>query len=61
MVVLGLVDGVGADGGDVDTETIETLAVEDAPNARRFAEWCAIWERCTRLEKGFWDMALNLL
>lgn len=42
-------------------ETIETLAVEDAPNARRFAEWCAIWERCTRLEKGFWDMALNLL
>ncbi|KAM5542813.1 hypothetical protein V8D89_003774 [Ganoderma adspersum] len=42
-------------------ETIETLAVEDAPNARRFAEWCAIWERCTRLEKGFWDAALNLL
>ncbi|KAI1791572.1 Phosphomethylpyrimidine kinase-domain-containing protein [Ganoderma leucocontextum] len=42
-------------------ETVETLAVEDAPNARRFAEWCAIWEKCTRLERGFWDASLNLL
>ncbi|TFK85370.1 hypothetical protein K466DRAFT_494854 [Polyporus arcularius HHB13444] len=42
-------------------ETIETLAAADPPNALRFQEWCAIWEKCTRLEKGFWDMALNLL
>ncbi len=55
VLVLVLTQGVG------DTETIETLAVEDAPNARRFAEWCAIWEKCTRLERGFWDASLNLL
>ena len=42
-------------------ETIETLAVEDPPNALRFREWCAIWEKCTRLEKGFWDASLHLL
>ncbi|KAI0695108.1 Phosphomethylpyrimidine kinase-domain-containing protein [Cerioporus squamosus] len=42
-------------------ETIEALAAADPPNALRFQEWCAIWEKCTRLEKGFWDMALNLL
>ncbi|EJF56289.1 hypothetical protein DICSQDRAFT_71741 [Dichomitus squalens LYAD-421 SS1] len=42
-------------------ETIETLAVDNAPNARQFHEWCVIWEKCTRLEKGFWDASLNLL
>lgn len=43
------------------TETIEALAVEDPPNALRFKEWCTVWEKCTRLERGFWDAALNLL
>ncbi|KAI0355144.1 hypothetical protein OH77DRAFT_1425197 [Trametes cingulata] len=42
-------------------ETIESLAVADPPNALRFQEWCAIWEKCTRLEKGFWDASLNLV
>ncbi|KAH9914528.1 Phosphomethylpyrimidine kinase-domain-containing protein [Epithele typhae] len=42
-------------------ETIETLAVENPPNELQFQEWCAVWERCTRLEKGFWDASLNLL
>ncbi|KAI0628809.1 Phosphomethylpyrimidine kinase-domain-containing protein [Trametes polyzona] len=42
-------------------ETIESLAVADPPNTLRFQEWCAIWEKCTRLEKGFWDASLKLL
>ncbi|KAI8989697.1 Phosphomethylpyrimidine kinase-domain-containing protein [Trametes punicea] len=42
-------------------ETIEALAVSDPPNALRFQEWCAIWEKCTRLEKGFWDASMKLL
>ena len=42
-------------------ETIETLASDHPPNARQFHEWCAIWEKCTRVEKGFWDASLNLL
>ncbi|CDO71907.1 hypothetical protein BN946_scf184940.g54 [Trametes cinnabarina] len=42
-------------------ETIEALAVADPPNALRFQEWCTIWEKCTRLEKGFWDASMKLL
>lgn len=37
------------------------MAVEDPPSPKRFEEWCTIWGRCTRLEKGFWDMAIGLL
>lgn len=44
----------------VGIETIETMAQVDPPSPMRFDEWKAIWERCTRLEKGFWDMAINL-
>ncbi|THH23140.1 hypothetical protein EUX98_g8039 [Antrodiella citrinella] len=40
---------------------LETMAVEDPPSPKRFEEWCAIWARCTLLEKGFWDMAMGLL
>ncbi|KAF8172078.1 Ribokinase-like protein [Pholiota molesta] len=32
-------------------ETIEACAVK---------EWKAVWAKCTRLEKGFWDMAMEL-
>ncbi|KAJ6457085.1 Phosphomethylpyrimidine kinase-domain-containing protein [Mycena vitilis] len=39
-------------------ETIEARAVADPPSAARLAEWRTVWERCTRLEKAFWDMAL---
>ncbi|KAJ8494986.1 hypothetical protein ONZ51_g1948 [Trametes cubensis] len=42
-------------------ETIEALAVADPPSALRFKEWCDIWEKCTQLEKGFWDASLQLL
>ncbi|GBE82820.1 Putative hydroxymethylpyrimidine/ phosphomethylpyrimidine kinase [Sparassis crispa] len=42
-------------------ETIEAIAVADPPSKRRFEEWQAVWERCTRLEKGFWDMSMGLL
>ncbi|KAF8191639.1 Phosphomethylpyrimidine kinase-domain-containing protein [Mycena galopus ATCC 62051] len=41
-------------------ETIEARAAADPPSAARLAEWRAVWERCTRLEKAFWDMALEL-
>jgi hydroxymethylpyrimidine/phosphomethylpyrimidine kinase len=41
-------------------ETIEARAVADPPSAARLAEWRAVWERCTRLEKAFWDMALDV-
>ncbi|KAJ3853794.1 Phosphomethylpyrimidine kinase-domain-containing protein [Lentinula lateritia] len=41
-------------------ETIEARATMDPPSPSRFAEWYAVWERCTELEKGFWDMAMNL-
>ncbi len=40
---------------------MEAIAAADPPSPARFEEWRAVWERCTRLEKGFWDMALNLL
>lgn len=41
-------------------ETIETQAAADPPSSIRYAEWLAVWERCIGLEKGFWDMAMNL-
>ncbi|KAI6140408.1 Phosphomethylpyrimidine kinase-domain-containing protein [Pisolithus tinctorius] len=44
----------------VGLETIESRAVQDPPSAARYAEWLAVWERCTSLEKSFWDMAMNL-
>lgn len=42
------------------TELIEARATADPPTPVRYAEWLAVWERCVRLEKGFWDMAMNL-
>ena len=40
-------------------ETIEARAAADPPSAVRYAEWLAVWERCIRLEKEFWDMAMD--
>ncbi|KAF8162743.1 thiamine biosynthesis protein [Crassisporium funariophilum] len=40
-------------------ETIEALAIADPPSPARLKEWIGVWERCTRLEKGFWDMAME--
>ncbi|KAI6009574.1 Phosphomethylpyrimidine kinase-domain-containing protein [Pisolithus orientalis] len=44
----------------VGLETIESRALQDPPSAARYAEWLAVWERCTSLEKSFWDVAMNL-
>ncbi|KIJ63358.1 hypothetical protein HYDPIDRAFT_113346 [Hydnomerulius pinastri MD-312] len=45
----------------VGLETIESRAAADPPSPARYAEWRAVWENCVRLEKGFWDMAMNKL
>jgi len=42
-------------------ETIEARAVADPPIAARFEGWREVWEKCTKLEIGFWDMAMGLL
>jgi len=42
-------------------DTIEAMAVADPPSPVRFQEWQSAWERCVRLEKGFWDMSIGLL
>ena len=42
-------------------ETIESCAIADPPSTERLGEWMGVWERCTNLEKGFWDMALGIL
>lgn len=41
-------------------ETIEAMAEADPPSEARLAEWQAVWEKCTWLEKKFWDMAINV-
>jgi hydroxymethylpyrimidine/phosphomethylpyrimidine kinase / thiaminase len=41
-------------------ERIEALAVHDPPSLKTLEQWKMIWGRCTQLEKGFWDMAMNL-
>ncbi|CAA7260924.1 unnamed protein product [Cyclocybe aegerita] len=41
-------------------ETVEAIAQADQPSAAKLKEWIGVWEKCTRLEKGFWDMAMNL-
>ncbi|KAI0085951.1 Phosphomethylpyrimidine kinase-domain-containing protein [Irpex rosettiformis] len=40
-------------------DILETIAAEDSPSPARFEEWRTVWERCTELERGFWDMALQ--
>ncbi|KAF9009599.1 Phosphomethylpyrimidine kinase-domain-containing protein [Cyathus striatus] len=40
-------------------EVIEACAEADPPSPRRLEEWRKVWERCTRLEKGFWDAAMR--
>ncbi|KAH9056784.1 Ribokinase-like protein [Lactarius vividus] len=44
----------------VGIEQIEALAVHDPPTPKTLEHWKTIWGRCTRLEKGFWDMAMEL-
>ncbi|OBZ75462.1 putative hydroxymethylpyrimidine/phosphomethylpyrimidine kinase 2 [Grifola frondosa] len=44
----------------VGIATLEALAVADPPSPARFEEWRMVWEKCTRLEKGFWDASLGV-
>ena len=37
------------------------MAVDAPPSAAKLNEYKHIWHKCTRLEKGFWDMAMNLV
>ena len=32
----------------------------DPPSPARLNEWRKVWERCTRFEKAFWDMSMEL-
>ncbi|KAI0062018.1 hypothetical protein BV25DRAFT_1804558 [Artomyces pyxidatus] len=44
----------------VGIERIEAMAANDPPSLKRLEEWRLVWEKCTLLEKGFWDMAINM-
>ncbi|KAL1748598.1 Phosphomethylpyrimidine kinase-domain-containing protein [Schizophyllum fasciatum] len=44
----------------IGLDVIESLAAQDPPSPARFAEWLGVWRKCTQLEKGFWDMAMNI-
>ncbi|KAI0296853.1 hypothetical protein BC826DRAFT_1003347 [Russula brevipes] len=44
----------------VGLERLEALAVHDPPSSKKLEQWTKIWGRCTLLEKGFWDMAVDL-
>lgn len=44
----------------IGLETIESCAEADPPSEARLSDWTKVWARCTRLEKGFWDMAMQL-
>ncbi|KAF8589696.1 hypothetical protein K439DRAFT_1332026 [Ramaria rubella] len=41
-------------------DSIESRIASSPPSPSQLEEMRAIWERCTRLEIGFWDMALHL-
>ncbi|CAE6441375.1 unnamed protein product [Rhizoctonia solani] len=41
-------------------DLMEQRAAGDPPSARRFAQLQDVWERCVRLEIGFWDMGLKV-
>ncbi|KAJ1310523.1 hypothetical protein OPQ81_007253 [Rhizoctonia solani] len=41
-------------------DLMEQRAAQDPPSARRFAQLQDVWERCVRLEIGFWDMAFKI-
>ncbi|KAF8710431.1 TENA/THI-4/PQQC family, partial [Rhizoctonia solani] len=40
-------------------DLMEQRAAKDPPSASRFAQLQDVWERCVRLEIGFWDMGLK--
>ncbi|EJD48646.1 thiamin biosynthesis protein [Auricularia subglabra TFB-10046 SS5] len=44
----------------VGIEALEHMAADAPPSAAKLNEYKYIWHKCTRLEKGFWDMAMAL-
>ncbi|KAL4255590.1 hypothetical protein AB1N83_012513 [Pleurotus pulmonarius] len=38
---------------------VEEQAIHDPPSPERLQEWCEVWEKCTWLEKSFWDAAMS--
>jgi len=38
---------------------IEARVMADVPSPTRLEEWREVWDRCTILEKGFWDSAIE--
>lgn len=43
------------------SDAIEECAMADSPSPARLNEWRREWEKCTRFEKAFWDMGMDLL
>ncbi|TFK25995.1 thiamine biosynthesis protein [Coprinopsis marcescibilis] len=41
-------------------DTLEKLAIHELPSSNKLKEWLEIWLRCTQLERGFWDIAMDL-
>ena len=41
------------------TAAIEARVTADAPSPTRLKEWREVWDKCTLLEKGFWDSAME--
>ncbi|TDL18514.1 heme oxygenase-like protein [Rickenella mellea] len=41
-------------------EILEEIVIKDPPSTLRLAQFKEVWNKCTSLEKGFWDMALTL-
>jgi hydroxymethylpyrimidine/phosphomethylpyrimidine kinase len=42
-------------------EVIEECARMHPPSRRTIEEWTLVWAKCTRFEKAFWDMSLEIL
>ncbi|KAK2460683.1 hypothetical protein APHAL10511_007153 [Amanita phalloides] len=41
-------------------DLIEARAAANPPSEARLQDWLTVWRQCTNLERGFWDMAMNL-
>jgi len=41
-------------------DAIEERMTMHPPSPEQFLEMRKVWDRCTKLEIGFWDMALDL-
>ena len=62
-VLLGLGDGIYISNIIAQcshrAETLERLVAADSPSTHRYQQWADVWEKCVRLEIGFWDNAMS--